>query len=69
MKILHWIAWISAAIGAVFILFGLIAIIDQEELFLGIRQIINYFHAANSFLLIAIALFIGTKKCECKNDK
>ncbi|HBH84382.1 MAG TPA: hypothetical protein DDY34_11300 [Bacteroidales bacterium] len=36
---------------------------------LGFDHAVNFFQAANSFMLPAIALFIVTKKCECKNDE
>jgi hypothetical protein len=66
MKVLNWIAWISAGTGVVFILLGLIQLV-----FGRLRpetQIINSFHAANSFLLLTIALFVFLYRCQCKKD-
>ena len=68
MKALNWIAWISAAVAAVIILLACISLLIGKEIF-GINHVVNLFQASNSFLLLAIALFIVTKKCECKNDK
>jgi hypothetical protein len=56
IKVLNWIEWISAVTGVVFIVLGLISVIfgrlrpDTES--------VNYFHAANSFLLLTIVLFL-----------
>jgi len=68
MKAINWIAWISAAIAAVIILLACISLLIGKGI-LGFNHAVNFFQAANSFLLLAIALFIVTKKCEYKNDK
>ncbi len=68
MKVLNWIAWISAAVAAIIILLACISLLIGKGI-LGFNHAVNFFHAANSFLLLSIALFIVTKKCECKNDK
>jgi len=68
MKVLYWIAWISTAIAALVILLALISVLIGKGFF-GVNQAVNFFHIANSFMLIAIALFIVTKKCECNSDK
>jgi hypothetical protein len=73
MKVLRWIAWISAAV-AVIILIIAGASVCTTKLFLHAAHGINYFIAADSFLLLAIALFIATKhcccdKCDCKDEK
>ena len=68
MKTLNWVAWISAAIAAVIILLACISLLIGRVIF-GFSHAVNFFHAANSFLLLATALFIVTKKCECKSDK
>jgi hypothetical protein len=64
MKALTWIAWISAGIGVVFLLLAPISIIAGKTI-IG-SHIINFFHAANSFFLFTIALFIFLYRCECK---
>jgi hypothetical protein len=61
MKVLNWLAWISAFTGAVFILLGVIAVILPKPL-LNVPHNINFFHAANTFLLMAILLFIVTRR-------
>jgi hypothetical protein len=68
MKALNWIAWISTAIAAIIILLACISLLIGKGI-MGINHVVNFFQASNSFLLLAIALFIVTKKCECKNDK
>jgi uncharacterized membrane protein YkvI len=67
MKALNWIAWISGGIGVVFILLGLIQSVLGSRFTEG-TEIINYFHAANSFFLLTIALFIYLYRCECKKE-
>jgi amino acid transporter len=56
VKTLNWIEWISAVIGLVFVLLGLIQLIFGK--FIQGTELINYFHAANSFFLMAIVLFL-----------
>ena len=73
MKTLRWIAWILASLAALIIILACISLLISKSLF-GIDHVVNYFHGANSVLLLAIALFIGTKQCccdcpECKEDK
>lgn len=64
MKPLKWIAWISGAVGILFVVSGLI------QIFFGQwpwgRQIVNYFLVADSFFLITIALFIFLYRCDCR---
>jgi len=62
MKAIRWIAWISAAIAVVIIILAGISLLSGK-LIQGIEHGVNYFHIANSFLLLAIALFIVTKHC------
>jgi hypothetical protein len=71
MKALLWIAWVSAAVAGIIVLLACISLVTGKSLF-GLVHVVNYFHAANSFLLMAIALLIITKQCcccECKDDK
>ena len=56
VKTLNWIEWISAVIGLVFVLLGLIQLIFGK--FIQGTELINYFHASNSFFLMAIVLFL-----------
>jgi len=64
MKTLKLIAWISSAIGVLFMLVGFISAI-RTTLIRGV-ELVNYFHVANSFFLITIALFIYLKREEPK---
>jgi hypothetical protein len=70
MKAIRWIAWISAAIAVIIIIMAGIAVLSGR-LIHGIEHGVNYFHVANSFLLLAIAMFIVTKHCCtcCSDDK
>jgi hypothetical protein len=66
MKALNWIAWISGGIGVVFIILGLIQVVFGR--LQPSTEIINYFHAANSFLLVTIALFVLLYRCQCNKE-
>jgi ABC-type nickel/cobalt efflux system permease component RcnA len=65
MKTLNWIGWISGGIGAIIILLAAISLISGKNIF-GFDHVVNYFQAADSFLLMAIAAFIVVYRCECK---
>ena len=64
MKALNLTGWISLGCGILAILLGLISGLTQEAI-LQIKHVVNYFHVANSFFLITIALFIVVNRCEC----
>jgi hypothetical protein len=69
MKAIRWIAWISAAFAVVIMILAGVSLLSGK-LFHGIEHGVNYFHIANSFLLLAIALFIVTKHCcTCCSDE
>jgi hypothetical protein len=57
LEVLTWIEWLSAGIGAVLVLLGIIAKILYRN-FLGVTSFVNYFLVANSFFLMAIMLFL-----------
>jgi hypothetical protein len=56
MKVLKWIAYISADIGLVMLLLAAISIIARRAIF--VENIVNYFHAANTFFLLTIVIFL-----------
>lgn len=56
MKALKWIAFISADIGLIMILLAAISLIAGRAII--VENIINYFHAANTFFLITIVIFL-----------
>ena len=66
MKALNWIAWISGGIGLIFVLLGLIQLVFGK--FIQGTELVNYFHAGNSFFLITIALFVYLYRCQCKKE-
>lgn len=61
MKTLEILAWISGGIGCLIIIFAAISLIIGRNLF-GFNQLVNYFHAANSFLLASVVLFLAGRK-------
>lgn len=60
MKVLTWVGWISAIVGALIVLFALISLLTGRIMF-GFGHAVNFFHAANSFFLISITLFVYLK--------
>ncbi len=65
MKSLNWIGWISFGIGVFILLLAAISLITGKNIF-GFSHVVNYLYAANSFFLMAIALFIVVYRCDCK---
>jgi len=57
MKTLKIIAWVAGAIAAIIMLLGVVALIFKLQ-FLGIVHVVNMFHVANSFLLLAICCLL-----------
>ena len=53
MKALKIITWVSGVIAGILIILAVLTLILNKHLF-GVNHVINYFHAANSFLLVAI---------------
>ncbi len=64
MKVLRWIAYASAIVGAILIILGFIGVVFHTCIF-GFPHPMNFFITSDSFLLLAVALFILTKHC-CK---
>jgi predicted anti-sigma-YlaC factor YlaD len=64
MKVLNLIGWISGGIGVILIFLGTISGLIGKTI-LSINHAANYFLMANSFLLVAVALFIVVNRCEC----
>ena len=68
MKALNWIAWISAGIGVVIILLGLISGLIGWSGLPIVEHRVNFFLIADSFFLITIALFVFLFRCQCKKE-
>jgi hypothetical protein len=66
MKALNWIAWTSSGIGVVFMLLGFISALIGR--FNSGTESVNFFHIANSFFLLTIALFVSLIKCQGKKE-
>ncbi|HVN58715.1 MAG TPA: hypothetical protein VMT63_10480 [Bacteroidales bacterium] len=67
MKTLTWVAWLSLGGGCLIILLALISLLLGKNLF-GFTHIVNFFITANTFFLLAIALFIYIYRCKCSKD-
>jgi hypothetical protein len=73
MKNLLRVGWVSIGIAIVILILGFIAKVAGVKIVM-VTHITSYFILANSFLLLAIAIFIGIKlcyfeKCSCGEDK
>lgn len=63
MKVLNWISWGTGIVAALFMLFGGINFLFDTN-FLGVNHAINFFHMANSFLLLTICIQLVIKTCK-----
>lgn len=50
--------WVSLGIGVIIVILAGISLLTGRNMF-GFNHLVNFFHAANSFLLIAAALFLA----------
>jgi len=57
MKLINYLAWAASVVAAVLIILGTIAYIFDVRVFGG-NKIVNYFHVANTFLLVVISCLI-----------
>lgn len=62
MKILKWLGWASAAVGAGLIVLGTISQLFKS-IHLGVQHNFSIFIAAGSFLLLSIAISLATQCC------
>jgi len=56
LKVLNWLEWISAGVGSILILLGIIQVVIGR--LRPQTEIINYFNMANSFFLFTIVVFL-----------
>ena len=69
MKVFSWIAWVSAIIGTISILLGVISGMFLPRPYFGVvTNATTFFLASNSFFLLTIALFIYIYRCRCDKD-
>ncbi len=57
MKALNVIAWITGSAAGLIIILAFLSLVLRLQLF-GVRHVINYFHVANSLLLVAICCLV-----------
>jgi hypothetical protein len=55
MKYLEYLTWILGILAGVIIILAFIALIFKVQFF-GVNHVVNYFHVANSFLLMCICI-------------
>ena len=62
MKLFTIVSWVCGIAAALIILTGAISLVSGETFF-GFRRAVNYFHAANSMLLLAILCLLARQAC------
>jgi hypothetical protein len=62
MKLFTIVSWICGIAAALIILTGAISLVSGETFF-GLRRVVNYFHVANSLLLLAILCLLANQAC------
>jgi hypothetical protein len=69
MKFFITVAWICGIAAALIILTGAISLVSGK-IFFGLRHAVNYFHVANSTLLMAILCLMAKQAClQNKNNQ
>ena len=65
MKYLEYLMWVAGFLAALLMIIGAISFFSGAKI-MGIIHVVNYFHVANSLLLLAICiqLSLGVKKRE-----
>jgi len=67
MKFFNIVAWTCGILGALIIILGIIYAVFGLNV-LGIRHFVNYFHIANSLLVLAILSLLAKTSCCVKKD-
>ncbi len=69
MKFFVIVAWICGIAAALILLTGAISLVSGKTFF-GLRHAVNYFHVANSTLLLAILCLLAKQACwQNKNNR
>jgi hypothetical protein len=63
MKFYSIVTWICGITAALIILTGGVSLVTGR-IFFGLRHAVNYFHVANSMLLLAILCLLAKQACE-----
>jgi hypothetical protein len=67
MKILKIAAYVCGIFASIVLILGIISLLSGTTLF-GIRHVVNYFHVANSSLLLAILCVLARQGCIQKKN-
>jgi hypothetical protein len=62
MKFFTIVTWICGIAAAMVVLTGSISLVSGK-IFFGLRHAVNYFHVANSLLLLAILCLLAKQAC------
>jgi hypothetical protein len=68
MKFFTIVSWICGIAAALIILTGAISLVSGQ-IFFGLRHAVNYFHVANSILLLAILCLLANQACLQNKNK
>jgi len=67
MKLFSILAWTCGIFAGVILVIGIVSLLSGVTM-LGIRHVVNYFHVANSILLMAILCVLARQGCVIKKD-
>ena len=67
MKFFVTVAWSCGILAALVIILGTISLISGHTFF-GLRHVVNYYHFANSILLMGILSVLAHHGCLMKKD-
>ena len=57
MKVINYLTWAASVIAAAIVVIGIVALIFDLRPF-GVNKAVNYFHVANTFLLVVVCCLI-----------
>jgi len=60
MKYLEYLIWIAGILAGLLMILGIISFIFSVRFF-GINHVVNYYHVANSFLLVVVCSILYMK--------
>jgi hypothetical protein len=62
MKFFTIVAWVCGIAGGLIIIVGTLSLVTNITFF-GLRHVVNYYHVANSILLLGILCLLAKQGC------
>lgn len=67
MKLFTVAAWVCGILATLIIIIGTVSLLSGQTYF-GLRHVVNYYHVANSILLLAILCVLAHQGCLLKKN-